>query len=101
MNEQIPVLIKRIVEYKWHGNDDYAVLKADIEKIADKETRDKLLSYLNEAREFSERSIMEKEVEEELLEKWLLDSAPMKMRYKNGRYTFELKDVKDENNENS
>ncbi len=96
MDPSILGLIKRIVDYKWHGEGDYDKLKREVESIKDKETRERLEEYLEEAREFSNKVALEKEVEQELLEEWLLEKKPIKMKYKSGKYVFDLKDEEGE-----
>ena len=95
MDKDTIMLIKRIVDYKWNGDGEYSQIYADINNIADPTIREKLLNYLDEANEFSSEPFIEKEVEKELLETWLLDAKPFKMRYKAGKYLFELKDEKE------
>ncbi len=92
MDENIPELIRKIVEYKWHGEGDYASLKKDVSEVSDDRTREVLESYLEEAREFVNKNAIERDVEKELLEEWLLNTKPIKMKYKSGKYEFDLGD---------
>ncbi len=87
---EVHTLIRKIVEYKWHGEGDYEELKKEINTIEDEETRDRLTYYLDEAKEFMERNAIERDVEKEMLEEWLLNAKPVKAKVKNGKYVFDL-----------
>ncbi len=92
MDKDVMDLIRRIVEYKWHGEGEYEELASDVESISDDSAKSVLRSYLEEAREFVEKNALERDVERELLEEWILRAKPMKMKYKDGRYEFNLND---------
>ncbi len=94
MNKNIPLLIKRIVDYKWHGEGEYSELKKEIEKISDGQLRKRLGDYLDEAKNFVTKNAIEREVEKELLEDWLMESGLAKVKFKSGKYSFDLKEKK-------
>ncbi len=96
MNKEVSLIIKKIVEYKWHGEGDYDQLKKEVDSVSDPRLREVLGSYLEEAKEFVYRNAIERDVERELLEEWLLNAKPVKMRYREGKYWFELGDEYEE-----
>ncbi len=92
---EIHKLIREIVEYKWHGEGDYQELKEKIDDIKDDKTREKLEKYLEEAKEFLDKNAIEKDVEKELLEEWLLNAKPVKAKVVGNKIVFDLSDNKD------